>query len=98
MRMEQIVEQILIDDPESRDDDMRLYYLYCYRINPEQAVSISFAQACVSHKKLCLPSYESITRARRKIQESNQLLWGRRHYERKQRQEEYRKKYSRGNI
>ena len=78
------VRQILLDNPETRDDDMLLYgaFLAKYRI---VNAGETFYAVCATAKQRKIPSYESITRARRKVQEKEPLLQGKR---RKARMEE----------
>ena len=67
------VYDILKDHPETRSNDYLLYYLYCIQsadIDP----SLSFAEAMQKHYELNLPSWETVTRCRRKIQERNTWL------------------------
>ena len=78
------VREILIENSATRDDDMLLYgaFLAKYMIvHPSE----SFYEVMSTAKQRKLPSYESITRARRKVQEKEPLLQGKR---RKARQEE----------
>ena len=78
------VRQILLDNPATRDDDMLLYgsFLAKYMIvHPSE----TFYEVMSTAKQRKIPSYESITRARRKVQEKEPLLQGKR---RKARMEE----------
>ena len=87
------VRQILIDLPETRDDDMKLYAAFCIRHDYALADG-NFYEVLNTARQRGLPSYESVTRARRKVQEKEPELYG---YRRKVRQEEeknYREFYS----
>lgn len=87
------VKQILIAKPDTRDDDMKLYAYMVYStvgLKP----SVGFYEAVFHHSKYNLPSYESVTRARRKVQENEPTLRGEKYLKRLERQEEYRQYYS----
>lgn len=86
---------ILSIDAETRDDDFVLYYVVCRAYTDAPIWAMSFEEAMLNHKKHRLPSYESITRARRKVQEEHPELRGEKYNARKERQEEYREAYSR---
>lgn len=89
-----LVENILRAHPVTRDDDFRLYVWACFMIKPE-LMHMKFEQAMWFHDENGLPSYESITRARRKLQEQIPELRGKKYKERQARQEEYINKYGR---
>ena len=65
--IEPLVKEILEKYEETRNDDFLLishvYYRLCHEVS-----SASFTAVMLSHKELDLPSFKSITRARRKIQ------------------------------
>ena len=67
IKVEEIVYQILMSNPKTRDDDFELVAEYYYRLCPE-VVNMKFSHVFLGHKEIGLPSFESITRARRKIQ------------------------------
>lgn len=68
---EDIVAKVLLQRPETRSDDwLLIYYVYC-EINVYVVVCRSFADVMKNHKDFGFPSFESITRARRKIFEKN---------------------------
>lgn len=73
LKLEKIVENILRIYPDSRDDDFKLISLVYYNIHPE-TIAMNFNEIINKHKELNLPSFESITRARRKVQSLNQDL------------------------
>ena len=86
------VRQILLDNPATRDDDMLLYgaFLAKYMIvHPQE----TFYEVCSTAKQRKIPSYESITRARRKVQEKEPLLQGKRRKARKEEEEIFRDYY-----
>lgn len=88
------VKAILLENPATRDDDMLLYGAFCAKHNlvrPDR----TFYEVMANAKKWGLPSYESITRARRKVQEMEEYLGGEKRKERKERAEELRNYYGR---
>ena len=88
-----IVKHILTKKEAARDDDMYLYALVLYKfklIDPNE----TFYQVMTSAKTRGLPSYESVSRARRKVQEQEPELRGAKYKERKKEEEEYRGFYS----
>ena len=69
------VRRILINWPTSRDDDMLLYAIYLaesHLISSDE----SFYKVMSTAKARKIPSYESITRTRRKVQELEPELNG----------------------
>mgnify|MGYP003302596849 CR=1 FL=1 len=90
----ELVKSIMEKYPDTRDDDMRLYAIVVHqktRLKPDTA----FYEAMYNHSRYDLPSYESVTRARRKVQEQIEALRGKKYNDRKKRQEEYREHYMR---
>lgn len=87
------VKKILIAKPDTQDDDMKLYAYMVYNV-VGLAPSVGFYEAVFNHTKYGLPSYESVTRARRKVQENEPTLRGKRYLKRLERQEEYRQYYA----
>lgn len=83
--MESRVLNILIVNPESRDNDRLLFVEYLKRYNPE-LVQRGYADVMLSGD---LPSYEGITRARRKLQEKNPELRGILYEQRNHKQNDY---------
>ena len=67
--LEPIVYEILKNQPETRKDDYLLIEQVIDRIIPTQ--DLSFKNVMTNHKELGLPSLESITRCRRKLQAGN---------------------------
>ena len=69
--IEPLVEDALINVPETRKDNFILYIEVLGRfIDPK----ISLQEAFLNHKLLGLPELETITRCRRKLQEKNPEL------------------------
>lgn len=73
IKVEKIVEKILEENIETRKDDFKLILEVFNKIN-ENTKYIKFSYVLQNHKAMGLPSFESITRARRKIQERRQDL------------------------
>ena len=88
-----LVKQALVENPEARDDDMLLYAMIIAKsdmVKPYEA----FYYVLQSAKERKLPSYESVTRARRKVQEQEPELRGTMRRRRLQEEEEYHDYYS----
>jgi len=66
-KVEDIVYQVLQEVPETRDDDFVLVAETYNRINPEIKYC-NFNEVMLAHKELKLPYFESISRARRRLQ------------------------------
>lgn len=66
-KVEDIVKKALEEVPEARDDDFILVAEVYNRIKPNIGLH-SFNQIMLAHKELKLPYFESISRARRKLQ------------------------------
>jgi hypothetical protein len=61
------VRDILVEYPKSRDDDMYLYAVFCAKTT-RVSKNDGFFYVMVHHNEYGLPSYESVTRMRRKVQ------------------------------
>lgn len=72
-KIESVVADILTDNPATRSDDYLLYREMCSRICP-QAGALPLSTALEQHKALGMPSWETVSRCRRKIQERNPEL------------------------
>jgi hypothetical protein len=82
------VKGILTKWAKARDDDMLLYSIFLHMngyVKPEERFYDVFPKA----KERGLPSYEGVTRARRKVQEKEPYLRGERYSQRKKAEEEY---------
>lgn len=90
----EFVKSILQRYPETRDDDMKLYAIACHMQQNHVPTSVSFYTALYNHSDYNMPSYESITRARRKVQEQEATLRGERYKARHDREREYHGYYS----
>lgn len=78
--------------PDARDDDMKLYARIVY-LETGLSPVVGFYEATFNHDKYDLPSYESVTRARRKVQEQEPTLRGKKYGKRQEREAEYRDYY-----
>ena len=83
--IESKVLNILIVNPEARDNDRLLFVEYIKRHNPD-LVKRGYAEVMLSGE---LPNYEGITRARRKLQEKHPELRGRKYEQRNHKQDDY---------
>lgn len=68
--MENMVLNVLISNPDARDDDMRLYYYVCRDCISETHgnTHLSFEEVMTNYKELGCPGFESVRRTRQKIQ------------------------------
>lgn len=58
----------LQNDERARCDDTYLYYLICKQIIDSECMRESFEWVLINHNLIGLPSFESVRRARQKIQ------------------------------
>ena len=72
-KLETVVKAVLEQKKETRDDDFLLVAYVCRIINPNIAGE-TFTMVLTNHKEYHLPSFESITRARRKLQAEHEHL------------------------
>ena len=82
IRLDKIVEEILREDKLAREDDNYLIFKVVQRINPELAGS-AFVNVMFNAKSKGI-SFESITRARRKVQQKHPELVNKEVEERRQ--------------
>lgn len=66
--VEKLVKQALIKNKSARDDDHLLYIEVVYIIDPG-LVNVNFMMNFKNARQLGLPPFESVSRARRKLQE-----------------------------
>lgn len=71
--IENIVLEILKENEEARNDDMKLYLYVCERVNPlpsydREIGSYSFSTVMNHYRELKLPHFESVRRSRARIQ------------------------------
>jgi len=86
------VKGILTQYPASRDDDMLLYAIFLHKNRIVHSYE-KFYDVMAHAKERGIPSYEGITRARRKVQEKEPNLRGKRYNQRMKSEEEYRDYY-----
>lgn len=72
-KVEPIVKKVLEEYENTRNDDFELILMVYCEIN-ERAVEYPFYRLMRKHKEFGLPSMESITRCRRKLQEKYEHL------------------------
>lgn len=82
------VKDIMVKYPSSRDDDYLLYSIYLH-MNGYVKSDERFFDVFPKAKERGLPSYEGITRARRKVQEKEPSLRGKNYEKRHKEEEEY---------
>ncbi len=93
MEYYETIKNVLTDHPETRDDDMKLYAIVVhYRTG--MSSTIGFYSALWNHDAYHLPSYDSVTRIRRKVQQEHEELRGEKYKDRKKEELNYRAKYS----
>lgn len=68
-----IVSIILHDSEEARNDDTTLYIMVCEKMNAE-ACKRPFKEVLKHRHDFGLPKFESVSRVRRKLQESNEEI------------------------
>lgn len=67
-KLETIVRKVLEEYPDTRCDDFILIFRVYKEINEAAVLRELFCYTMLNHKEYRLPAFESITRARRKIQ------------------------------
>ncbi len=83
---------------ETRSDDFKLYFHVCRSINENVAIMDRFSYVMLNHKELGFPSFESVTRCRRKVFELYPNLKPEKVTKfRKEKEEEFRE-YSKGKV
>lgn len=84
--------------PLARKDDFYLYFCVCREINYNVATIDKFSYVMLHHKELGFPSFESVTRCRRKVFELYPNLKPEKVTKlRKEKEEEFRE-YSKGKV
>lgn len=89
------VERALKEHECTRDDDHKLFVWVVYYIKPE-LLNQPFRLAFFYASENGMPSYESISRCRRKLQEKHPSLRGTTWEKRHEKENDYIRKYSRG--
>ena len=99
IRLEDEIRQLLIDDEQARNDDMYLYWKYCYMkmklIKEGFATFESFFVSKDTREKYKIKCYHSVSRCRRKIQEKTPELASERTKRLRAKEESTYKDYSR---
>ncbi len=90
----EFVKGVLEKYPDTRDDDMKLFARVCYLKDNPLPANVSFYNAVFKHFEYNLPSYEAITRTRRKVQQNEPALRGEKYKNRQDRERDYRDYYS----
>lgn len=70
-----LVRETLEMYPDTRNSDTLLYVTMCKNMNPKWA-KLPMETAMLQRKELGMPKYESVSRARRKIQHKDKTLRG----------------------
>jgi hypothetical protein len=86
------VKMIMSNWEQTRDDDMLLWAIFLHMngyVKPEER----FFDVLKNARARNLPSYESVTRARRKVQEQFPEYRGKRYAQRQKNEQEYHKYY-----
>lgn len=91
--IEPLVENILNDIPTTRSDD---FILILEVLKTFVTPTLSLEAVFKNHVQLGIPSLETITRCRRKVQEKNPSLYEERSKKIRQQEEEKFKNYARG--
>lgn len=65
------VADMLSMSEESRDSDRVLYHHLCYKANKDALMSITAEEFILHPDKYGFPNYDSVTRARRKVQQEH---------------------------
>ena len=80
-----LVKSILENNPDTRDDDLELIWCVAREF---ELTKCSFTNTIVEWRNRKLPSFEAITRARRKVQELNPSLCSEKRIAEKRRKQE----------
>lgn len=71
--IEEIVKGVLEENPSTRNSDTILYEAVCREMNPT-ACTLSFSTVMTKRAELGLPKYDTVGRARRKLQQKDKAL------------------------
>lgn len=93
LKQEEIVKPILEQHPETRGDDFLLYAEVIREYRPELA-ELSVIDFFVAHKDLYCPSYESVSRVRRRLQQKHPELLSEKAKEKRAKEEAIYRAYS----
>ena len=95
LKQEEIVKPILEQHPETRGDDFLLYAEVIREYRPELA-ELSVLDFFVAHSNLYCPSYNSITRVRRRLQRKYPELLSEKAKEKRAKEEAIYREYAKG--
>ena len=95
VKQEEVIKPILEQHPETRGDDFLLYAEVIREYRPELA-ELSVIDFFVAHKELYCPSYESVTRVRRRLQEKHPELCSDKIKEKRAKEQNEYKAYAKG--
>lgn len=73
-RVYDLVKAILVSDKQARNSDRIMYYDYLTWYYGDKMMNITLAEALEDPDKYNLPNYDTITRARRKVQADHEEL------------------------
>jgi hypothetical protein len=85
--VEKLVKYVMVNKPETRNDDFLLIYEVARLIYPNIKY-YSFENVMKGHKTFCVPIFESITRSRRKLQAEYEELRSTKQVERARKEKE----------
>lgn len=74
-KVETLVKNALERNKSAREDDNLLYIEVISQINPA-LINVNFLMTFMNARKMGLPAFESVSRARRKLQAENENLRG----------------------
>lgn len=98
IKLEDEIKQILIENPETREDDMYLYYVYCVKKDPKfytyNNFVMLFSQKIYRNREQ-IRTFGAVERVRRKIQSANPELASEKTKKARAEKEEEFKEYSR---
>ena len=85
--VEKLVKYVMVNKPETRNDDFLLIYEVARLIYPNVKY-YSFENVMKEHKMFCVPVFESVTRVRRKLQVEYEELRSNKQIERARKEKE----------
>lgn len=71
--VQEIVKQILEENPQARCSDVSLYLAFCQKVNPD-ACRMEFSTVFQHRRELGLPNFDTVGRTRRKLQADHKEL------------------------
>ena len=92
-----VVKKVLTEHKDSRDSDFRTIG-WVYAILKPEVMSLPFKEVLWRHSELELPSFETIRRARQKLQHDHPELRGEVYEKRMEKQTEYIDQFARGQL